>query len=122
MPSRLRQQALRLAERMVRNPGSPGPARQGVTREAGYILLGALCASGLPKGQKVGLSRGILLPQSSSCLPGSLVFDVCNVSAAAEDAAEPRRAWNCQGHTLMSTQLAHDLYIPSTQAETLNSH
>lgn len=78
MPNRLRQQAQRLAERLVRNPGSPGPAGQGVEREAGYILLGALCASGLPKDQKVGLSRGILMHQVCSCLLRCSVFDGCN--------------------------------------------
>ena len=44
---------MQLAEKLIRSPGSQGPAGQGVEREAGYILLGALCASGLPKTQKV---------------------------------------------------------------------
>ena len=53
MPSRLRQRALGLAEGLIRTPGSGHPDGQGAEREAGYIILGALCASGLPKGQKV---------------------------------------------------------------------
>ena len=53
MPSKLRQRALDLAERLIRTPGSTRPDGQGAEREAGYIILGALCASGLPKGQKV---------------------------------------------------------------------
>ena len=53
MPSGLRQRALKLAESLIRSPGSQRPSGQGVEREAGYILLGALCASGLPKAQKV---------------------------------------------------------------------
>ena len=53
MPSKLRQQVMQLAEKLIRSPGSQGPSGQGVEREAGYILLGALCASGLPKAQKV---------------------------------------------------------------------
>ena len=53
MPSRLWQRALKLAEGLIRSPGSRCPDGQGTEREAGYIVLGALCASGLPKGQKV---------------------------------------------------------------------
>lgn len=53
MPSRLRQRALALAESMIRSPGSRSPDGQGAEREAGYIILGALCASGLPSSQKV---------------------------------------------------------------------
>lgn len=53
MPSRLRQRALELAEGLIRTPGSSRADGQGAEREAGYIMLGALCASGLPKGQKV---------------------------------------------------------------------
>ena len=53
MPSKLRQQAMQLAEELIKRPGSQGPSGRGVEREAGYILLGALCASGLPKAQKV---------------------------------------------------------------------
>ena len=44
---------MQLAEELIKRPGSQGPSGQGVEREAGYILLGALCASGLPKAQKV---------------------------------------------------------------------
>ena len=55
MPSRLRQRALDLAEGLIKTPGSSCPDGQGAEREAGYIILGALCASGLPKGQKVFL-------------------------------------------------------------------
>ena len=55
MPSRLRQRALDLAEGLIRTPGSTRPDGQGAEREAGHIILGALCASGLPKGQKVTL-------------------------------------------------------------------
>ena len=53
MPSRLRQRALEVAEGLIRSPGSRCPDGRGAEREAGYIVLGALCASGLPKGQKV---------------------------------------------------------------------
>lgn len=53
MPSRLRQTALELAEGLIRSPGSRCPDGQGAEREAGYIVLGAICAGGLPKGQKV---------------------------------------------------------------------
>ena len=65
MPSKLRQQAMQLAEKLIRNPGSQGPSRQGVEREAGYILLGALCASNMPKTQKV----------PKHCLKGSVLLD-----------------------------------------------
>ncbi len=53
MPSGPKQRALKLAEDLITSPGSSRPAGQGVEREAGYVVLGALCASGLPKAQKV---------------------------------------------------------------------
>ena len=55
IPSRLRQRALTLAEGLIRSPGSSHPNAQGSQREAGYIILGALCASGLPSSQKVNV-------------------------------------------------------------------
>ena len=53
IPSRLRQRALALADGLIRSPGSSRPDGQGSQREAGYIILGALCASGLPSSLKV---------------------------------------------------------------------
>ena len=55
IPARLRQRALTLAEGLIRSPGSSRPDAQGSQREAGYIILGALCASGLPGSQKVNV-------------------------------------------------------------------
>ena len=60
MPSGPKQRARKLAENLITSPGSSRPAGQGVEREAGYVVLGALCASGLPKAQKVRLLKSVL--------------------------------------------------------------
>ena len=43
VPSQLPMDALDLAERLIEHPGSQHTAGRAVEREAGYILLGALC-------------------------------------------------------------------------------
>lgn len=45
VPSKLPVRALDLAEDLVTAPASRQPSGQAVEREAGYILLGALCLS-----------------------------------------------------------------------------
>ncbi|CAL8466413.1 g5949 [Coccomyxa elongata] len=49
VPSRLARRALESAEGLITRPGSQSAAGQGVQREAGYIILSALCVCGSPE-------------------------------------------------------------------------
>jgi hypothetical protein len=55
VPSRLMRRALELARSLIKKPGSQGAAGQGVEREAGYIVLSALCVSIPPETTSVSL-------------------------------------------------------------------
>lgn len=45
--------ALEVSERLIRRPGSQRAAGQGVEREAGYVILSALCVCAGPELLKV---------------------------------------------------------------------
>ena len=60
VPSRLGSQALEAAQGLIRAPGSQRAAGQGCEREAGYAILGALCASGALDADKVPLAQGVV--------------------------------------------------------------
>ncbi len=53
VPARLARQAHELARSLIRSPGSQRAAGQGVEREAGYIIISALCASGAIAAEQV---------------------------------------------------------------------
>ena len=57
VPNRLGRAALEAAEGLIRAPGSQRAAGQGCEREAGYVIMSALCASGALDADKV--SRGL---------------------------------------------------------------
>jgi len=89
MPSGPKQRALKLAENLITSPGSSRPAGQGVEREAGYVVLGALCANGLPKAQKVRVVKSAVC--LSACTPQCSI----HVYGAKVQKARVPGLWTC---------------------------
>lgn len=56
VPSRLPSKVMDLAEDMITAPASKIAAGQAVEREAGYVMLGALCLSFSPEALQVQLA------------------------------------------------------------------
>lgn len=72
VPSQLPMQALELAEKLISRPMSKRDAGKAAEREAGYLLLGALCAS-LPSTVLV-----VRLISSEPCRTGRATLTHCS--------------------------------------------